>query len=66
MNEAVVPMEYLQDTYAVGGCDLSSTTDLTCATLLIRRPDDDKTYVQKYFLPQMRITTATTSEAPTG
>lgn len=56
VNETVVPMEYLTDTYAIGGCDLSATTDLTCATLLIRRPDDPNFYVlQKYFLPQMRV-----------
>lgn len=56
VNETAVPMAYLEDTYAIGGCDLSSTTDLTCATLLIRRPEDENVYVlQKYFLPQMRI-----------
>lgn len=55
-NETVVPREYLYDTYAIGGCDLSATTDLTCATLLIRRPDDPNFYVlQKYFLPEARV-----------
>ena len=45
-------MEYLRNSYAVGGCDLSSTTDLTCATLLIRKPEDARFYVlQKYFIP---------------
>lgn len=49
-------MEILRDTYAIGGCDLSSTTDLTCATLLIRRPGDPMVYVlQQYFLPEERI-----------
>lgn len=56
VNEKVVPMEYLEKSYAIGGCDLSSTTDLTCATLLIKKPDDEKLYVlQKYFLPQSRV-----------
>jgi len=56
VNEAVVPMEYLEHSYAVGGCDLSATTDLTCASLLIRKPNDDSFYVlQKYFLPQSRV-----------
>ena len=56
VNEAVVPMEYLDHSYAVGGCDLSATTDLTCATLIIRKPNDENIYVlQQYFLPQARV-----------
>lgn len=46
----------LSNSYAVGGCDLSATTDLTCATLLVRRPGDQNTYcIQHYFLPEARI-----------
>lgn len=56
VNETLFSMDKVFDTYAIGGCDLSATTDLTSATLLIRRPDDDNFYVlQKYFLPQSRI-----------
>jgi len=56
VNETVVPMEYLTDTYAVGGCDLSAVRDLTCSTLLIQRPDDPNYYVlQHYFLPRSRV-----------
>lgn len=56
INETVVPMEYLSHSYAIGGCDLSSVYDLTCATLLIQKPNDENIYVlQKYFLPQGRI-----------
>lgn len=56
VNETTVPMEYLEHSYAIGGCDLSATTDLTCATLLIAKPDDPNFYVlQKYFLPRSRI-----------
>jgi len=56
VNEAVVPMEELQGNYAIGGCDLSATTDLTCATLLIRKREDSNFYVlQQYFLPQARV-----------
>ena len=56
LNTEVVDMEYLRKSYAVGGCDLSSTTDLTCATLVLRKPNDDNFYVlQKYFLPEARI-----------
>lgn len=55
-NEEVAPDDYLNHTYAIGGCDLSATTDLTCATLLIKRPKDPKFYVlQQYFLPKARV-----------
>lgn len=68
LNNKVVDMAYLSNTYAIGGCDLSSTTDLTCATLLIRKPGDPDYYVlQQYFLPQARIDTTEQSnnrEAP--
>lgn len=56
VNETIVPMEYLEKSYAVGGCDLSAVRDLTCATLLICKPNDPNYYVlQKYFLPQSRV-----------
>ena len=56
VNETVVGMEYLHGSYAVGGCDLSAVRDLTCATLLIRKPNDLNFYVlQKYFLPKSRV-----------
>lgn len=55
-NETVAEADYLDHTYAIGGCDLSATTDLTCATLLIRRPEDPQFYVlQQYFLPKARV-----------
>lgn len=56
VNEETVPIDYLKKSYAIGGCDLSATTDLTCATLLIRKPGDDRFFVlQKYFLPASRV-----------
>ncbi len=56
VNEKIVDMSYLSNSYAIGGCDLSATTDLTCATLLIRKPNDENIYVlQMYFLPRSRI-----------
>ena len=56
VNEKVVPMDYLEHSYAIGGCDLSATTDLTCATLLIAKPNDDNFYVlQKYFIPESKM-----------
>lgn len=56
INETKLDMEYIKHSYAIGGCDLSATTDLTCATLLLRKPEDEKIYVlQHYFIPQARI-----------
>lgn len=55
-NTEVFDMEELRNTYAIGGCDLSATTDLTCATLLIMKPDSNKKYIlQQYFLPEELI-----------
>lgn len=56
-NDATFTMQDVYNTYAIGGCDLSATTDLTCATLLIRRSREEETvYVlQHYFIPQKRI-----------
>lgn len=55
-NPATFDMELIRNTYAIAGCDLSAVKDLTCATLLIRRRDDETIYVlQHYFLPTARI-----------
>lgn len=70
VNEEAVDLEYLKHSYAIGGCDLSATTDLTCATLLIRKPNDNKVYVlQQYFLPESKLDTQdkrSVQEAPYG
>lgn len=67
-NDLKFKTQKVYNTYAIGGCDLSATTDLTAATLLIRRPDDPIVYVlQQYFLPQHRIDLLderNTNEAP--
>lgn len=68
-SEASFEPSDVYNTYAIGGCDLSATTDLTCATLLIRKSAYDPTvYVlQHYFLPQARIEyleDKNTNEAP--
>ena len=53
-NTATFSYEDLSDNYAIGGVDLSSTTDLTCATLLIFK--HDKKYVlQQYFMAKDRL-----------
>lgn len=56
INENTVDFEYLNHSYAIGGCDLSAVGDLTCATLMIRKPADENIYVlQKYFIPKAKI-----------
>lgn len=68
VNETEIDMDYIRNSYAIGGCDLSATTDLTCATLLLQKPEDNNVYVlQQYFLPSLRIENVeakTATEAP--
>lgn len=67
-NPATFDISEVYNTYAIGGCDLSATTDLTAATLLIRKPNDNTVYVlQQYFLPEARVEhleDKNTNEAP--
>lgn len=43
----------LKPRYGIGGADLSSTTDLTCATILFKVPGNEEIYtMQMYFLPE--------------
>ncbi|MBQ8298658.1 MAG: terminase large subunit [Clostridia bacterium] len=53
-NEAVYEMKDIQDTYAVAGVDLSSTTDLTCATILIFK-NGIKYVLQQYFIAEANL-----------
>ena len=52
-NTATFDIKALKPRYGIGGADLSSTTDLTCATLLFMVPDDMHIYVeQMYWIPE--------------
>lgn len=52
-NPSTFDIKELKPRYGIGGADLSSTTDLTCATILFKVPDDEQIYVQQmYFLPE--------------
>ena len=53
-NEDTYNIDFLLDTYGVGGADLSSTTDLTCATLIILK-QNIKYVLQQYFIPSERL-----------
>ncbi|WMM11550.1 terminase large subunit [Staphylococcus simulans] len=52
-NTATFDIKDFADWYAIGGADLSITTDLSCATLLFVDPDTEMRYVhQMYWLPE--------------
>ena len=52
-NTATYDLEKLKPRYGIGGSDLSSTTDLTCGTVIFMVPGDDTIYVlQMYWLPE--------------
>lgn len=50
-NTETFNLESFRGFYAVGGADLSITTDLTCATLLMMDKDEKKFVTQMYWLP---------------
>ena len=52
-NTETFNLKQLRPRYGIGGCDLSSTTDLTNATVIFKVPGDDTIYVlQMYWLPE--------------
>lgn len=52
-NQEKFDINELKPRYGIGGVDLSSTTDLTCATVLFMLPNDNNIYVeQMYWLPE--------------
>ena len=44
-NEETFDIEELRDYYGVGGVDLSATTDLTYAVIIVMKPGSDKKYI---------------------
>lgn len=56
VNEATFDIKALKPRYGIIGLDLSDTTDLTCATVLFRVPNDEGIYVkQMYWIPSDRL-----------
>jgi phage terminase large subunit-like protein len=52
-NKATFDLAQLNPSYGIGGCDLSSTTDLTAAKVIFMVQDDPNIYVkQMYWLPE--------------
>ncbi|WP_169976524.1 terminase large subunit [Campylobacter sp. RM16191] len=57
-NPSTYSDEQFNGKYAIGGADLSITTDLTCATLLtIDKNTDERLVKQMYFLPKDNLQT---------
>lgn len=55
-NEQTFDLETFRGAYCIGGVDLSITTDLTAASLLLMKRGDDRKYiVQMYWLPADRL-----------
>lgn len=52
-NQEIYDITKLKPSYGIGGCDLSSTTDLTAAKVIFMVSDDPHIYVkQMYWLPE--------------
>lgn len=54
--KAVFNIEDFRNAVCLGAVDLSETTDLTCAKILLMKPGDKTKYVYtKYFIPESKI-----------
>lgn len=52
-NEKTFDLSEFKNCYAIGGADLSITTDLTCATLLLMNKETEERFItQMYWLPR--------------
>ena len=55
-NREKCSVEQFRGAVGIGAVDLSETTDLTSARVLIMRPDDPKKYfITKYFIPEAKV-----------
>jgi len=56
VSEETFDMEQFRGCKGLGAVDLSETTDLTCAKMLLMKPNDPKKYIiTKYFIPESKI-----------
>lgn len=54
--EAVFDLEEFRGCVCLGAVDLSETTDLTCAKILLMKPGDNKKYIHTmYFIPESKL-----------
>ena len=65
-NPAMFDIKDFKGCYAVGGVDLSITTDLTCATLLMMDKSEIRYVHQMYFLPETAFEERLREKIPYG
>lgn len=54
--EAVFDIEDFRNALCLGAVDIAETTDLSCAKVLLMKPDDPKKYVYtQYFIPEGKL-----------
>lgn len=54
--KAVYDLEEFRGSVALGAVDLSETTDLTCAKVLLMKPEDNTKYIHTmYFIPESKL-----------
>ena len=54
--KAVYDLEEFRGSLCLGAVDLSETTDLTCAKILLMRPEDNTKYIHTmYFIPESKL-----------
>lgn len=54
--KAVYDLESFRGCVCLGAVDLSETTDLTCAKILMMKPDDNTKYIHTmYFIPERKL-----------
>jgi phage terminase large subunit-like protein len=56
INKETYDLKQFAGHYGIGGVDLSTRSDLSCAKILIQTKDDEKTYeIAMYFLPRENL-----------
>lgn len=54
--ELTFDLEEFRGALCLGACDLAETTDLSCAKVLLMKPNDPKKYIYtKYFIPEGKL-----------
>lgn len=54
--EATFELSGFKDSFCLGGVDMSETTDLTCAKILLMKPGDSTKYVfTRYWIPEAKL-----------
>jgi len=55
-NNLVYNIDELVNSIGIGGTDLSETTDLTCSSVMVMKPNSKiKYFITKYFIPETKV-----------